>query len=62
MPWKFDAQAVDIIFVIDTTSQIVSGSIEFGDDLTSDLALDTGDRDNDTSIVDSGLRIIDGDI
>jgi len=62
MHWKFDAQAVDIIFVIDTTTQVVSGSIEFGDDLTSDLSLDTGDRDNDTSIVDSGLRIIDGNI
>jgi hypothetical protein len=62
MPWRFDAQAVDIVFVIDTTVAIVSGSVEFGEEIGSDLSVDTGQRDNDTSIIDSGLRVIDGNI
>lgn len=62
MPWRFDAQAVDIVFVIDTNVPIVSGSVEFGEEIGSDLAIDAGNRDNDTSIVDNGLRVIDGSI
>lgn len=62
MPWRFDAQAVDIVFVIDTTVAIVSGSVEFGEEIGSDLSVDTGQRDNDSSIIDNGLRVIDGNI
>lgn len=62
MPWRFDAQAVDIVFIVDTSEQIVSGSVNFGDEINSDLSLDAGFRDNETSEVDSGLRIIDGNI
>jgi hypothetical protein len=62
MPWRFDAQAVEIVFVIDTNVPIESGSLIFGDEIGSDLNVDTGLRDNDTSIVDNGLRIIDGSI
>lgn len=39
---------------------IESGTIDFGDEITSDLSIDTGDRTNDTSIVDQGLRVIEG--
>jgi hypothetical protein len=60
MPWRFDAQTIDLVFVIDTNVPIQSGSIEFGSEIDSDLAIDVGDRENDSSIVDNGLRIIDG--
>lgn len=62
MPWIFNPQNVDLVFVVDTNTQVVSGSIQFGDEVTADLAIDTGDRDNDSSIIDSGLRVIDGSI
>jgi hypothetical protein len=62
MPWQFDPNAVDIVFIVSTMEQIVSGSIDFGDNALSDLAIDVGQRENDTSILDSGLRIIDGNI
>lgn len=62
MPWKFDAQAVDIVFVSFDTESIVSGEIVFGEQDGSDLTIDTGDRTNNTSIIDGGLRIIDGSI
>jgi hypothetical protein len=60
MPWKFDPQSVDLVFVNITTQMVESGSLDFGSEIDSDLAVDTGDRENDTSIVDNGLRIIDG--
>lgn len=62
MPWRFDAQAVDLVFIIDTSVPIASGNVDFGNEITSDLSIDTGDRTNDTSIIDNGLRIIDGSI
>jgi hypothetical protein len=62
MPWRFDPQSIDLVFVVDTNVPVVSGSIEFGNEIGSDLAIDTGERENDTSIVDNGLRVIDGSI
>lgn len=62
MPWKFDAQNVDIVFVQVTTQQVVAGSIDFGDNFESDLTIDTGERTNSISIVDGGLRVVDGSI
>jgi hypothetical protein len=62
MPWRFDPQAVDLVFVSFGTQQIVSGEVSFGEEIGSDLLLDTGERTNDTSIVDGGLRVIDGSI
>lgn len=62
MPWRFDAQTIDLVFVIDTNTPIISGSIEFGNEVGSDLTIDTGSRENDSSIVDNGLRVIDGSI
>lgn len=62
MPWKFDAQSVDIVFVQITSQQVVAGSIDFGDNFQSDLTIDTGDRSNDLSTIDGGLRVVDGSI
>lgn len=62
MPWRFDAQTIELVFVLDTNVPVISGSIEFGSELNSDLSIDTGSRENDSSVVDSGLRVIDGSI
>lgn len=59
--WKFDASTVDIVFVQINTQSVVSGEMNF-DNASGDLLVDTGDRTNDTSIVDQGLRVIDGSI
>lgn len=39
---------------------VESGSIDFGTELGSDLSIDTGERENDSSVVDQGLRVIEG--
>lgn len=59
--WKFDPTSVDIMFVQISTVAISSGEINFAN-ASSDLFVDTGDRTNDTSSIDQGLRVIDGNI
>lgn len=61
MAWKFDPTNVDIVWVVTTSEIIESGTLDLGD-FTSDLSVDTGERTNDSSIVDQGLRVIDGNI
>ena len=61
MAWKFDQHIVDIIWTHPIGEIEDSASIVMGDS-TSDLTVDTGDRTNDTSTLDQGQRIIDGDI
>lgn len=39
---------------------IESGTIDFGSEIGSDLSIDTGNRENDSSIVDQGLRVVEG--
>jgi len=62
MAWRFDPQIIDIVFVQNPDQIQVSGSIDFGEEITSDISIDTGDRTNDTSILDQGERVIDGNI
>lgn len=50
--FKTERQILQIQFV-------ESGSIDFGQ-IGGDLTLDTGDRANDGSIVDQGLRVVEG--
>lgn len=57
MTWKFDPVLEDIVWVETTDTVSVSGTLDFGTATDSDLALDTGLRTNDTSIIDPGLRI-----
>lgn len=57
MAWKFDPQTEDIIWVETTDTVNTSGTIAFGDYVTNDLTLDTGNRTNDGSIIDPGLRL-----
>jgi len=61
MAWKFDPTSIDIVWVATTTELIESGNLDLGD-LNSDLSIDTGDRTNDSSIVDQGLRVVNGNI
>jgi hypothetical protein len=61
MSWKFDPISVDLVWAVTSTEIIESGSIDFGS-LGSDLLVDTGDRSNDSSTLDQGLRVIDGSI
>lgn len=58
MTWRFDPIACEIYWVPE--SSIENGVISFGQELLDDLSVDTGDRTSDGSIMDSGLRIIDG--
>lgn len=53
--FKSERQLIKINF-------IESGAIRFGDQIDGDLSIDTGDRTNDSSVVDQGLRIINGNI
>jgi hypothetical protein len=57
MAWKFDAVLEDIVWVETTDTVSISGNLDFGTAMDSDLALDTGLRTNDTSIIDLGQRI-----
>lgn len=61
MPWRFDPIAIDLVFIQTMTEIVESGQIDFGSQ-DGDLSIDTGLRDNDTSTLDQGLRVIDGSI
>jgi hypothetical protein len=61
MPWRFDPYSIDIVFIQSISEIVQSGEIDFGSEL-SDLSIDTGLRDNDSSVLDQGLRVIDGSI
>lgn len=61
MSWKFDPISVDLVWAVTSTEIIESGTLDLGA-LESDLLVDTGDRNNDSSTLDQGLRVIDGSI
>lgn len=60
MSWQFDYQSGDLVFTSISFGSIVDGVTSFGDEVGSDLELDCGDRDNETSEVDMGSRVIEG--
>lgn len=62
MAWKFDPFLVDLVWFIPPSDYIDSANINLGDEVSSDLVIDTGSRENDGSQIDQGLRVIDGDI
>lgn len=62
MAWKFDPISVDLVWVETTDLVVQSGSVDFGNSVLGDIAIDTGSRTNDTSIMDSGLRVVNGSI
>lgn len=58
MPWKFDAQIADLVFVIKPDDVSDPANVTLGDSGLSDLAIDTGERTNDSSTLDQGQRVI----
>lgn len=59
MPWRFDPFLGDIIWVPAGQTITELADINFGDQEGGDLAIDTGDRTNDISNIDQGLRVFD---
>jgi hypothetical protein len=62
MSWRFDPFLVDIIWVPRGQPKTELADIIFGDATESDLEISMGERTNDTSDIDQGLRVYDGDI
>jgi hypothetical protein len=59
MPWKFDATLGDLVFVVVSSGEVSDpANLSLGENGTSDLEIDTGERVNDGSVLDQGLRII----
>lgn len=58
MPWKFDTQIGDLVFIIKPDDVSDPANITLGESGLSDLAIDTGDRVNDSSTLDQGERVI----
>ena len=62
MAWKFDPQVLDIRWVVEPEEVITEGVLDLGEVVNADISVDTGERTNDSSILDQGLRVIDGNI
>lgn len=57
--WKYNPITGQFIFVEITPPTYVSeGTVSFGDSVNGDISIDTGNRDNTTSVMDSGLRVV----
>lgn len=56
--WKFDPTTVELVWVVVPSELIFDGLTEFGDSQDSDLEISFGERENDSSVVDNGNRII----
>lgn len=56
--WMFNPQKLDLEWTmnVEYSNQEVIGSIDFG--LNGDLGIDTGDRENDQTVMDQGLRVV----
>jgi len=61
MSWKFDPFIVDIVRIPTTKTLTELADISMGDAIESDLKIEMGDRTNDSSNIDQGLRVFDGD-
>jgi hypothetical protein len=60
MAWRFDSISNGLIWTVSIELvAIADGSTDLGG---GDLLIDTGLRENDSSVVDQGQRIIDGSI
>jgi len=60
MAWRFDPISNGLIWTVSIELvAIADGSMDFGG---GDLQIDAGMRDDDSSVVDQGQRIIDGSI
>jgi hypothetical protein len=60
MPWRFDAQIGDLVFVLGTDQVSDPASLVLGQSGVSDLVIDSGERTNDGATLDQGLRVFEG--
>lgn len=59
MPWLFNPSKLDIAWVTPPDRLSDQAEINMGD-INSDITLDTGERSNDSAIIDQGSRVVDG--
>ncbi len=55
MAWKFDPMLLDLVWTEDSVT-IADSVINLGA-LGSDLTIDAGMRENDSSVIDQGFRV-----
>jgi hypothetical protein len=56
--WKFDPIRIELVWTVVQGQFIQDGFADFGSEVNSDLELSLGSRENDSSIIDQGLRVI----
>lgn len=59
MPWRFDPFLIDLVWMPPVQTITELANVNFGDQAGGDLTIDTGDRTNDISDIDQGLRVFD---
>jgi hypothetical protein len=57
MPWKFDPFAIDLVWIPPAETITELSDVNFGEQEGGDLTVDTGERTNDISEIDQGLRV-----
>lgn len=57
--WIYNPFTGQLVFVIVQPKTYISdGLVQFGEGTTGDISIDTGTRTNDTSVMDSGSRVV----
>lgn len=57
--WIYNPFTGQLVFVIVQPKTYISdGAVNFGDNAGGDISIDTGTRTNDTSVMDSGSRVV----
>lgn len=62
MAWKYDFMKGEIVWTLGQSELIFDGLVDFGSEVESDLELSCGLRENDSSIMDNGLRVIESGV
>lgn len=57
MPWRYDAAAIDIVWSVPAGLTTDEAIFDIGD-AGSDVGFDSGSRENTTTIIDQGARVI----
>lgn len=57
--WIYNPFTGQLTFVaVQPKSYISDGLVEFGQDTLGDISIDTGNRGNESSVMDSGSRVV----
>jgi len=62
MPWKFDQFKAELVWTEPPKTFTELADIDMGNTQESDIQIDMGDRNVDSSHIDQGLRVYNGDI